>query len=229
MYVRYSVVADYLIFVFQLFRALVQCSTIPLTFLDSYFESVVSPPAETNISELDRVTMTELTHYSSVLCGSQLRNKVNYDKNKETHVHALLLEFLVVQQPNVTCDLSVYQCFTLRWLIRCSGTGLPFHLVIETNDGDQKMRYTPRSDFHVSIRDFPHIILEVNSQANGGDEFRMLLQAACISRIGNWLRASTSDKPIVIMAIYIDKQFQAHQHILYQPDVGSIKVVFNWF
>ncbi|KAH9964146.1 kinase-like domain-containing protein [Russula dissimulans] len=193
------------------FRDFVQCSTIPLTFLDSYFESVVSPPAETNISELDRVTMTELTHYSSVLCGSQLRNKVNYDKNKETHVHALLLEFLVVQQPNVTCDF---------------GTGLPFHLVIETNDGDQKMRYTPRSDFHVSIRDFPHIILEVNSQANGGDEFRMLLQAACISRIGNWLRASTSDKPIVIMAIYIDKQFQAHQHILYQPDVGSIKVEY---
>jgi hypothetical protein len=91
------------------------------------------------------------------------------------------------------------------------------------------MSYTPRSDFRLSIRDFPHIILEVNSEANGGDGFSMLLQAASITRIGNWLRASTSDKPIVIMAIYIDERFKAHQHILYQSDVGSIEVVFNWF
>ncbi len=67
----------------------------------------------------------------------------------------------------------------------------------------------------------------VNSKPNGSDEFHMLLQAACISRIGNWLRASTSDKPIIIMAVYIDKEFKAHQHILCQPDVGSIEVVFN--
>ncbi len=68
-----------------------------------------------------------------------------------------------------------------------------------------------------------------NSQPNDGDEFRMLLQAACISRIGNWLRASTPNEPIVIMAIYIDKHFIIHQHILCQPNVGSIEVVFNWF
>ncbi len=89
------------------------------------------------------------------------------------------------------------------------------------------MRYTPHNDFHMSIRSFPHIILGVNSKPNGSDEFHMLLQAACISRIGNWLRASTSDKPIIIMAVYIDKEFKAHQHILCQPDVGSIEVVFN--
>jgi hypothetical protein len=89
--------------------------------------------------------------------------------------------------------------------------------------------YTPRSDFHVSIRDFPHIVLEVNSQAHRGDEYRMLLKAACIARIGNWLRDSTHSEPIVIMAIYIDKNFNAHQHILYQPNVESTEVVFNWF
>jgi hypothetical protein len=80
------------------------------------------------------------------------------------------------------------------------------------------------------IKDFPHFLLEVNSQANEGegDEFRMLLQAACISRIGNWLRAPTPGKPIVIMAIYIDEFFYARQHLLCQPDAGSTKVVFNW-
>ena len=60
------------------------------------------------------------------------------------------------------------------------------------------------------IKDFPHFLLKVNSQSNEGDQFRMLLQAACIVRIGNWLRASTSGKPIVIMAIYIDKHFTAY-------------------
>ena len=91
------------------------------------------------------------------------------------------------------------------------------------------MKYTPHNDFRMSINDFPHIALELNSQANEGDEFRMLLQGACYSRIGNWLRDPTHDKPIVIMAIYIDKQFKARQHILCQPNVKSIEVVFNWF
>lgn len=88
------------------------------------------------------------------------------------------------------------------------------------------MRYTPRSDFRVSIGTFPHIVLEVNSQANGSDEFCMLLQASCLARIGNWLRAPTHNKPVVIMAIYIDKDFKAHQHILCQPNVRSIEVEY---
>ena len=40
--------------------------------------------------------MPELNHYSSVLCSSQLLNKVNYDEDKESHVRALL-EFLAVR------------------------------------------------------------------------------------------------------------------------------------
>jgi len=36
----------------------------------------------------------------------------------------------------------------------------------------------------------------------------MLLQAARLSRIGNWLRDPTYDEPIAIMAIYIGKGFK---------------------
>ena len=115
----------------------------------------------------------------------------------------------------------------LRYLIRCnSDTLLPLHLVVETPN--EAMKYTPKSNFHMCIKDFPHFLLEVNSQSNEGDHIRMLLQAACISRIGNWLQTSTPRKPIVIMAIYIDKDFNAHQHFLYQPDARSTEVVFNW-
>jgi len=193
------------------FLNFVQCSRIPLMSLDSYFEIVTPLATETNITELDRVTMSELAHYCSVLGSSQLTEQGNYKKAKESHVRALL-EFLAVQSvPYVTCDF---------------GLGFPFHLLIETDDDDQRMKYTPHNDFRVSIRDFPHIVLQVNSQPNEGDNFRMLLQAGCLSRIANWLRASTSNEPIVIMAIYINEKFMAYQHILCQSDVGSAEVEY---
>jgi len=114
---------------------------------------------------------------------------------------------------------------TFTYLIR-SGSGYNFHLVVET-DGT-RMKYTPRNDFHLAINDFPHIVLEVNSQSNEADKFRMLLQAACLSRIGNWLRnpdCDDKDRPIAIMAIYIDEGFRAHQYILCQPDVGMVNAI----
>ncbi|KAH9952705.1 hypothetical protein BC827DRAFT_1159585 [Russula dissimulans] len=159
MCVRYSVVADHLIFAVPATPP-GPCPVFgdPPNVSGFIFRAVVPPPAETNISELDRVTVTEFVHYSSVLCGSQLRNK-NRKCMPSSWDSWLGIEQLA---PDVTCDFR---------------SELPLHLVIETNDSGQKMRYTPRSDFHVSIRDFPHIILEVNSQANAGDEF------------SNWLRS----------------------------------------
>ena len=188
----------------------------------------MSPLSE--LDSLDFVTINEVNHFISVIGGLGLRNRAKYKENKEWQVRALLLEFLgrVESVSSNSWGLSVYQSFTLRlrFLTRCdSGISLPFHLVVEV-DGE-KLQYTPRSDFHMRINDFPHLVLEVNSQQNEGDHFRMLLQAACLSRIGNWLRASPSGKPIVIMAIYVDKDFNAHQHLLHQPDVQSTKVVFN--
>ena len=204
-----------------------QCSSMsyPIS-LDSYFETII--PAEVEPSELNFVTINELCHYISVIGGSELRNKANYDKKKESQVHALLLEFLgrLRLVPSNSWGLSVFFSSRLHYLIRYDSDTLPFHLVIETSA--EKMRYTPKSDFHMCIKNFPHLLLEVNSQSNEGDHFRMLLQAACICRIGNWLRASTPGKLIVIMAIYVDKNFKAHQHFLYRPDVGSTEVVFNW-
>jgi hypothetical protein len=197
---------------------------------NSYFETVI--PADPNLSDLDFVTINEFNHYISVIGGLELRNKANYDKKKEWQVYALLLEFLgrLRSVPSSSWGLSVYQCITphLRYLLiqYDSDTLLPFHLVVETPD--KAMGYTPKSDFHMCIKDFPHFLLKVDSQSNEGDHVRMLLQAACTSRIGNWLRASTPGKAIVIMAIYIDRHFKAHQHFLHQPDVGSTQVVFNW-
>ena len=103
---------------FQVYAAfrdfLRRLSTSYPTSWNSYFETVI--PAETNLSELDFVTINEFSHYISVIGGLELRNKANYDKNKEWQVHALLLEFLgrLESVPSNSWGLLVYQCFTPR-------------------------------------------------------------------------------------------------------------------
>jgi hypothetical protein len=166
-------------------------------------------------------------HYASVFHFSGLRAKAIFDEAKELLACALLVEFVqrLRSVPDNSFGLSVNHCFTSRFrcLIQCdSRSQIPFHLVVEA-DG-QNSKYSPRSDFHMCFNDFPHLLLEVNSQSNESDRYRMLLQASCISRIGNWLRASTSRNPIVNIAIYIDKNYKAIQHLLYQPNVGSTEV-----
>ena len=205
-------------------------STVSLPSLDSDFDGVIPLPMETDVSELDQVTESELSHYYCLLLSQQLARKINYEEYKEHHAYALLLEFLAVRSEDVKCVLSVNGLSRHHGYLLTfdSNRQLPFHLLIEPVGSDIKS-YTPRSDFRVSIRDFPHLVLGVSSQPTSSDETRMLLQAACFSRIGNWLRDPIRCEPVVIMAICIDKNFNAHQHILYQPDVKSIKVVFNWF
>ncbi|KAI0255971.1 kinase-like domain-containing protein [Lactifluus subvellereus] len=54
----------------------------------------------------------------------------------------------------------------------------------------------------------------------------MLLHASCLARLGNSLRASTSERPVVIMAIYIHRTFRASRYLVYQPVVTSTEVQF---
>ena len=190
--------------------------------LNRYFDSSIPTDADT----LDRVTLNELGHYAHALGGSQLKIP-NFVTRKESVAHVLVLNFLEIVKsvPFNGWGLSVHRCFTSYFgcLILCdSGTQFPFHLLVQA--GNEKLKYTPRSDFFMSIRNFPHLLLEVVSQSNEGDRYRMLLQASCLARLGNSLRASTSQKPVVIMAIYIDKFLVASQYLLYQPAVKSTKV-----
>ena len=190
-------------------------SNLPKSLQDSHFESII--PADAN--PLDRVTENELFHYLSLFKTAELLRMSNFTQDKESQVRALLLEFLATIQlvPSGEWGLSVNQYF-----ISCLGclilfdsrTQFPFPLVVHVR-GEKKLCYTPRSDFHMRIRDFPHLLLEVNSQPNESNRYRMLLQASCLARLGNSLRASTSRGPIVIMAIYINKDFKASQYLLH--------------
>jgi hypothetical protein len=195
----------------------------------SHFESIISPEG-TNLSALDYVTKDELLHYGYIIGSSQLGQLSNYEKAKELMAICLLLRFLARLQlvPCNSWGLSVNQWSTsrLRYLIRYdSRTQLPLRLVVKlSNPRPEILSYNPQCDFHMCIKNFPHLLLKVGTQSTEGDRIRMLLQASCIARIGNWLRASTSGKPIVIMAIYVDEHFEAHQYLLYQPDVRFPRV-----
>lgn len=74
--------------------------------------------------------------------------------------------------------------------------------------------YTPRSDFCIVLRDFPILLLEVNSDKQCADSRRMLLQAASLYRLANVLiNSKTPD--FLVKAIYITEQFQAEEYTLF--------------
>ena len=133
-------------------------------------------------------------------------------------MRALLLEFLA------TIRLVPFGEWGLSVLTLCDSCWqFPFRLVVRAQG--EKLCYTPRIDFHMRIRNFPHLLLEINSQPNESDRYRLLLHASCLARLGNSLRASTSRGPIVIMAIYIDQDFEASQYLLHQPVATCTEVL----
>ena len=127
-------------------------------------------------------------------------------------------------------DVSCFACLRSANPICDSHTKIPISLILNANDTNESFKYDPHPDFHVHLQDLPLIILEVTDTES--DETRMLLQAACISRIGRMLQQKNwkhADKPFFNMAIYIDQTFTARQHILWQPHDSSRQVVFDRF
>ncbi len=84
------------------------------------------------------------------------------------------------------------------------------------------------NEFRLEIGNFSHCLLEVVSVKKARLEYqtelwRMILQASCLARLGNKLRCNT-DNPVVIVVIYIDSQLQAHEYLVYHPDISNKKV-----
>ncbi|KAH9048625.1 hypothetical protein EDB83DRAFT_2522897 [Lactarius deliciosus] len=150
-------------------------------------------------SDMRRVSDLELLHYIVALFDTHLGNKAAYVAKPEPHIYSLLGRF--TEPPPHQPDM-VLQC----------GTSWSFRLVVEVQQN--QFQYTPRSDFAMSIKSFPHLLVEVVSNKNGGkDKNRMLLQASRLVRLGN----SLLGKPCVfVKAIYFDSDFQAFEYTLYQ-------------
>lgn len=65
------------------------------------------------------------------------------------------------------------------------------------------------------------LILEVTSERNKADENRMLLQAACLVRLGNAVCKSPEH---VVKAIYVDDNYNATEYTLFQE--GKVAIPF---
>ena len=90
--------------------------------------------------------------------------------------------------------------------------------------GQTLHKYTPRSDMFMSIKDFPHLLIEISSdKTNKRDKSRMLLQAACLVRLGNRLITDNSST-FFVKAIYINYDYHADEYMLYQKGSEPDKV-----
>jgi hypothetical protein len=84
-------------------------------------------------------------------------------------------------------------------------------------------KYTPQSDFHFSIREFPFIVLEVISDPHReADRYRMLIQAAFIVRLANIILNPTTFL-FVAMAIFFNET-SFDRYLVYQPNISVTAV-----
>ena len=97
--------------------------------------------------------------------------------------------------------------------ICCSRGNWPFGLTVTVESEEKtKYRYTPRSDFHVSVDGLVHLMVEVQSERDEKDRYRMLLQSACAARVGRKIYG----RPFIVMALYIQNNGIVTRYLLFQ-------------
>jgi hypothetical protein len=102
--------------------------------------------------------------------------------------------------------------------ICCSRKDWPFPLIVSTEG--KKFRYNPRSYFHVSVDRLVHLSVEVQSEDNQGDRYRMILQAACAARLGRLFNKN----PFIVVALYIENSGRVTRYLFFQRDDNDLTV-----
>ncbi|KAH9043675.1 hypothetical protein EDB85DRAFT_2138382 [Lactarius pseudohatsudake] len=153
--------------------------------------------------EMRPVSGPELLHYVDILFDHQLSSQSVYRDEVWLHVYSLLKRFTAPSP--LRCDAKFL--LDAPW---------PFSLVIEDFQDDTLYRHTPRSDFSMAVKDFPHLLFRVYSdKPHRGGLHLMLLQASCLVRLGNALLTGRSST-FFVKVIYVDRDYQAVEYTLYQ-------------
>jgi hypothetical protein len=58
------------------------------------------------------------------------------------------------------------------------------------------------------------LLVEVQSETDKSDRYRMLLQAACCARLGRLIQ----NKPFIVVALYIENSGVVTRYFVFQPD-----------
>src|SRR6267154_5607603 len=98
--------------------------------------------------------------------------------------------------------------------ICCSRGDWPFKLIVSVESTQKECRYTPRSDFHVSVDRLVYLLVEVQSERDQSDRYRMLLQAACAARLGRQIY----NNQLIVVALYIENSGRMTRYFVFQRD-----------
>jgi Protein kinase domain len=96
-----------------------------------------------------------------------------------------------------------------------SCTGWPFQLLAKVPVEDKTYSYAPQSDFSLFFRKEPYLLVAVQSDKDGSDRRRMLLQAACATRLRNALHCN-EQVPLIVTAMYITTDAKLERYFLFQ-------------
>ena len=126
------------------------------------------------------------------------------------------IQFLV-QGKGTHCGYCYCSVICSRGYICCSHGDWPFKLIVSIESPQKKYRYTPQSNFHVSIDQLVYLLVEVQSDKDQSNRYRMLLQAACVVRLG----CKSYEDPFIIVALYIEKTGMVTQYFIFQHDAAD--------
>jgi hypothetical protein len=122
----------------------------------------------------------------------------------------------LVQGQIIRCECCYCSIICSGGYICCSQGDWPLSLIVsvETEHRQKEYCYTPQSDFHISVDNLVSLLVEVQSDSHESDRYRMLLQAACMARLGRLFY----NKLFIVVALYIDNTGEVTRYFVFQPD-----------
>src|SRR4051794_14895288 len=126
---------------------------------------------------------------------------------------------------NMDCEDSHASAFRrmLSDYVDRSSKEWPFKLIVNVQAENKAYRYTPKSDIYLSFNGELCLMVEVQSKGNEDDRYRMLLQAACATRLGNALHRD-DHVPLIITALYISTVGRIERYFFFQLDMNNPQV-----
>jgi len=115
-------------------------------------------------------------------------------------------------------SIAIVILFALEVTFCCSRGDWPFKLIVDAKLDNREYHYTPRSDFHVSVDQMVYLMVEIQSDRNQGDRYRMLMQAACAARLGRRFYM----EPFIVVALYVENSGSVTRYFVFQRDADTV-------
>ena len=125
-----------------------------------------------------------------------------------------------VQGQNMHCGCCYFSIICSGGYIYRSRANWSHKLIVFVKSEEKKYRYTPQNDFHVSVDQLTSLLVEVQSDKNERDRYRMLLKAACAARLGRHLYNDL----FIVVALYIQNSGTVTRYFVFQRNSADRRV-----